>query len=405
MPFNKIVPTVLLLGTLAGCRVGPKYARPAVDLPQDYRGLAPEAQANPQADATASLGDQKWAEVFQDPVLRQLIKEALDNNKDLKIAATRILEQQESLGIARAAQKPTVSGSSSYNAIGLPSGLVNGFNSGSNTFKIPQKVYEGSVGLSAAWNLDFWGLYRSQTDAARAQLLATKWAQRLTVDTIIENVATGYFQLRTLDAELAITRQTLKAREESLQLTQTLEHGGQATMADVRQAEELTHTAAAQIPSLEQQIEVTENALSLLLGRNPGPILRNTSPATWPTLREVPAGLPSQLLVRRPDIQQAEASLEAANANIGVARAQLFPQIALSASGSTSSSQLKKIVDSQSMLWMAAGSLAQTIFDGGRLRSNVRLSKAQQQEQIIAYQRTIQQALASVSDALVSVRK
>ncbi len=227
----------------------------------------------------------------------------------------------------------------------------------------------------------------------------------MTISTLVENVATAYLQLRTLDAELEITRRTLAARKDSLQLTQTLERGGQGTLADVRQAEELMHTAAAAIPDLERQIEQEENSISILLGRNPGPVLRGVAEMTWPEPEQIPAGIPSQLLERRPDIQQAEAELVAANANVGVARAQLFPQLSLSAQGGTYSSQLKSLVDSKNMYWLASGNLTQTIFDAGRLRNNVRLSEAQKQEQVLTYQRTIQQALRNVSDALIGLRK
>lgn len=403
MRFSKLSFCLLLTVAVAGCRVGPKYARPAVDTPDGFRGLAPGL--NETAASANSLGDAKWAEVFKDPTLQQLIREALENNYDLRIAAQRVLEQQDQLGITRSQQFPTVSGGGSYTALGLPSSLVNGLNSGSSSSKLSQNFYSGGISLSAAWNLDFWGLYRRQTEAARAQLLATEWGRRMTISTIVENVATAYLQLRTLDAELEITKQTLDARKQSLQLTTTLEHGGSGTLADVRQAEELMHTAAAAIPDFERQIEQEENGLSILLGRNPGPILRDAKPMKWPAPEEIPAGIPSQLLERRPDIQRAEAQLVAANANVGVARAQLFPQLSLSAQGGTYSSQLKALVDSKNMLWMASGNLTQTIFDAGKLRNNVRLSEAQKQEQVLAYQRTIQEALRSVSDALVGLRK
>lgn len=403
MRFSRPALALLLSTVFTGCRVGPNYARPAVNTPDAYRGLAPKIA--PDAASTTSLGDEKWADVFKDPVLREFIREALANNYDVKIAAQRILEQQDQLGITRAQQFPTVSGGGSYSAIGLPSGLVKGLNSGDSGSKLAQNYYDGGLSLSAAWNLDFWGLYRRQTEAARAQLLATEWGRRLTVSTLVENVATAYLHLRTLDAELAITRKTLTSRKESLDLTQSLEHGGRATLADVRQAEELVHTAAAAIPDFERQIEQEENGLSILLGRNPGPILRNAEPMTWPTPEEIPAGIPSQLLERRPDIQQAEAQLVAANANIGAARAQLFPQLAISGTGGTGTSQLRTLMNANNMYWYASGSLTQSIFDAGRLRNNVRMTEAQKQEQVYTYQRTIQQALRSVADALVAVRK
>jgi len=400
---------LFLLGTLAatfcmtGCMVGPHYQRPAANAPQVFRGAtAPDIAPS----STTSLGDEKWAEVYRDPILHELIREALANNYDVKIAAQHVLEQQDQVGITRAQQFPTVSGGGTYTALGLPSSLTKSLNSGSNggTYN-GSNFYAGGFSLSAAWNLDFWGLYRHQTEAARAQLLATEWGRRMTISTVIENVATAYFQLRTLDAELEITRRTLAARKESLQLTETLEQGGSGTLADVRQAEQLLYTAAAAIPDFERQIEQQENSLSILLGRNPGPIIREASETNWPEPEQVQTGIPSQLLERRPDIQQAEATLVAANANVGAAKAQMFPQLSLSGTGGTASSQLKGLVDSKNLYWYASGSLTQTIFDAGKLRNNLRLSEAQKQEQVLTYQRTIKQAFESASDALIALEK
>jgi multidrug efflux system outer membrane protein len=320
----------------------------------------------------------------------------------VQIAAQHVLEQQDQVGITRAQQFPTVSGGGSSTAIGLPSSLLKSINSNGTTAK---NFYTSGFTLSAAWNLDFWGLYRRQTEAARAQLLATEWGRRVTIDTVIENVATAYFQLRTLDAELEITRRTLEARKQSLQLTQTVEQGGSGTLADVRQAEQLLYTAAAAIPDFERQIEQQENSISILLGRNPGPIIRGASERNWPQPEQIPAGIPSQLLERRPDIQQAEAELIAANADVGVAKAQLFPQVSLSGTGGTASSQLKGLVDGKNLYWYESGNLTQPIFDAGRLRNNLRLSEAQKQEEVLAYQRTIKQAFEGVSNALIGLQK
>jgi outer membrane protein, multidrug efflux system len=401
--------TLFILSALAstlcvtGCMVGPHYQRPATDAPQSYRG-ATAPNLNP-APTTASLGDEKWAEVFRDPTLQQLIREALANNYDVRIAAQRVLEQQDQVGITRSQQFPTLSGGGTYTALGLPSSLTKSLYSGSNSKGAPSSYYAGGFTLSAAWNLDFWGLYRHQTEAARAQLLATEWGRRMTISTVVENVTTAYLQLRTLDAELEITKQTLDARKQSLQLTQTLEQGGSGTLADVRQAEQLLYTAAAAIPDFERQIEQQENSISILLGRNPGPILRGASEMKWPDPEQVPAGIPSQLLERRPDIQQAEAQLIASNANVGVAKAQMFPQISLSGTGGTSSSQLKGLVDGKNLYWYASGTVTQPIFDAGKLRNNLRLSEAQKQEQVLTYQRAIKQAFESVSDALIALQK
>ena len=400
---------------IAGCMVGPRYQRPATDAPQVFRGAAApdlDPQGRPgqvvsvqtlMAGEVTSLGDEKWAEVFRDPTLQQLIREALANNYDVKIAAQRVLEQQDQVGITRAQQFPTLNGGGSYTAIGLPSGLAKSLYSGNS--KRASSYYAGGFTLSAAWNLDFWGLYRRQTEAARAQLLATEWGGRMTISTVVENVATAYIQLRTLDSELEITRNTLEARKQSLQLTETLEQGGSGTLADVRQAEQLLYTAAAAIPDFERQIEQQENSISILLGRNPGPILRGASEMNWPPPQQIPAGIPSELLERRPDIQQAEAELVAANANVGVAKAQLFPQISLSGEGGIASSQLKGLGDGKNLYWYASGNLTQPIFDAGRLRNNLRLSEAQKQEEVFAYQRTIKQAFQSVSDSLIGLEK
>jgi outer membrane protein, multidrug efflux system len=403
---------------VTGCTVGPRYQRPSVNSPDVFRAAnAPEVNSQVgssqvisveelarEKTRAASFGDEKWAEVFKDPTLRQLIREALANNYDVKIAAKRVLEQQEQVGIIRSQQFPTVNGGGSYYALGLPGSLAKDlYSSGSGNTS--SNLFAGGFSLSAAWNLDFWGLYRRQTEAARAQLLATEWGRRMTISTVVENVATAYIQLRTLDSELEITRNTLEARKQSLQLTETLEQGGSGTLADVRQAEQLLYTAAAAIPDFERQIEQQENSISILLGRNPGPILRGASEMNWPPPEKIPSGIPSQLLERRPDIQQAEATLMAANANVGVAKAQLFPQLSLSGTGGTASSQLKGLVDGKNLYWYASGNLTEPIFDAGKLRNNLRLSEAQKQEEVFAYQRTIKQALESVSDELIGLQK
>jgi multidrug efflux system outer membrane protein len=403
---------------IAGCMVGPRYQRPVTNIPQVFRGaIAPDinSREHPQVVSVqglmteqagvTSLGDETWAEVFKDPTLQQLIREALVNNYDVNIAAQRVLEQQDQVGITRAQQFPTLSGSGSYTALGLPGSLAKSLSSNNNGKGYNSSYFSGGLSLSAAWNLDFWGLYRRQTEAARAQLLATEWGRRMTISTVVENVATAYLQLRTLDYELEITKQTLEARKQSLQLTQTLEQGGSGTLADVRQAEQLLYTAAAAIPDFERQIEQEENSISILLGRNPGPIIRKASEMNWPQPEQIPTGIPSQILERRPDIQQAEAELIAANADVGVAKAQLFPQISLSGMAGVASSQLKGLVDGKNTYWLASGNLTQPIFDAGRLRNNLRLSEAQKQEQVFAYQRTIKQAFQSVSDALIGLQK
>jgi len=403
---NRPVATLLSLSlglAVAGCKVGPNYKRPVVNTPANYRGaMAPDIAPTPNA---TSLGTEKYAAVFTDPVLQGLIAEALKNNYDVKIAADRVLEQQAQLGITKAGEYPTVNIGATYDALGLPSGLLGNSNSGSSSQSTQTNYFAGGLTASVAWNLDFWGMYRRETEAARASLRATEWARQTTYSTLVQSVASSYYQLRTLDAELEITKQTLAARKQSLALTQTLEEGGNTSLADVRQAEQLYYTAQAALPNLESQIEQQENSLALLLGRDPGPIARGQDIADMPHPVDVPVGLPSELLERRPDVRRAEQLLVQANANIGVARAQYFPQFSLSGTGGVSSSQLVGIVASKNVYYYAIGSVSQPVFDAGKIRNNYRLAQAQHKELLDTYQQTIAGALRDVSNALIAYNK
>jgi multidrug efflux system outer membrane protein len=389
---RRLIAVSLVMLLLSGCAVGPNYKRPTVDVPGTYRGAMPQETAQPAAE---SLGDQKWWEVFQDQQLHDLIHAALERNYDVRIAATRILEAQAQVGITRADQLPTINAGAQTVDQRSP-----------RTKSFPQfETSAHQVDLSLAWELDFWGKYRRANESARANLLATEWGREAVITTLVSDVAAAYFQLRELDLELEISRRTLASRRDSLQLTQTLASGGATSMLDVRQAEQLVFTAAETIPDLERRIEQQENFISTLLGNNPGPIARGTKLTEQPHAPEIPAGLPSSLLERRPDIRQAEAQLIAANAQIGVAKAAYFPQINLSANGGYQSSALSSLFSGPAGLWSFGGSLVQPIFNGGRIRSNVRFTEARQQEAALVYQQTIQQAFRGVSDALVEYRK
>ena len=389
---RRLIALSLITLLLSGCAVGPNYKRPSVNVPGAYRGAMPQEATQPAAE---SLGDQKWWEVFQDQQLQDLIHTALQQNYDVRIAATRILQAQAQVGITRADQLPTISGGvEAVNQRSARSKFFPAFETSSN-----------QVDLSLAWELDFWGKYRRATESARANLLATQWAREAVISTLVSDVAAAYFQLRELDLELEISRRTLASRRDSLQLTQTLASGGATSMLDVRQAEQLVFTAAETIPDLERRIEQQENFLSTLLGSNPGPITRGTKLTAQPHAPEIPAGLPSSLLERRPDIRQAEAQVIAANAQIGVAKGAYFPQINLTASGGYQSSALTSLFTGPAGLWSFGGSLVQPIFTGGRIRSNVKFTEARQQEAALVYQQTIQQAFRGVSDALVEYRK
>jgi len=388
--------TVALLMAAAllnlGCTVGPRYKRPTVAVPGSYRGAVPEQAAQPQI---ASLGDQKWWEVFQDEQLRTLIRTALQHDYDLRIAASHVLEAQAQLGITRADQFPTLSGGAAIADV----------RTAQSKFLPAFETSTGQVNASAVWELDFWGKYRRATEAARANLLASQWAQQEVVSTLVADVAAAYFQLRALDLQLEISKRTLNSRQESLRLTRVLADGGATSLLDVRQAEQLVFTATAEVPSLEQQIEQQENLLSVLLGQNPGDVPRGQSLTEQRQPPEVPAGIPSALLERRPDIREAEDQLIAANAEIGVARAAYFPLISLSGAGGFQSSALSNLFTGPAGAWTFGASLTQPIFTGGRLRSGVRLAEARQKTAVLVYEQSIQTAFRGVSDSLVAYRK
>ena len=379
---------------LAGCTVGPNYSRPQVPTAPAFRGADDAAVSS---DAKNSVGDERWAEIFREPELQNLIRTALANNYDLRVAAQHVLEQQAQVRITRAQQFPTLSVGGTAIGAQLPSTL--GFSS------IPNPLADGSINLSATWTPDFWGLYRRQTEAARATLLAQAWAQRAVRLSLVQQVATTYFELRALDRELEIARQTLEIRQNSVELTRTLERGGAAPLSDVRQAEELLYTATTQIPTLEQQVQQDENNMRLLLGQNPGPVAHTDPNALVPPPQDLPAGIPSQLLERRPDIQEAEAQLISANAQIGVARAQFFPQLSISASGGVGGDSFSNIFQWSSRTIYGLGTLAQPLFEGGKLRGQLQLSEATKQEMVFAYQRAIITAFHDVSNALIATKK
>jgi outer membrane protein, multidrug efflux system len=392
------LPTALVtLATLAtfltgACTVGPNYRRPIVQVPSGYRG-APAVDASPSDEA--SLGDQKWWDVFNDPVLQDLIATAVRQNFDVRIAAARMLQAQAQLGIVRADQAPSVNGAVDATrerlaqSLGLPA--------------LQTSVLE--VQVSAAWELDFWGKFRRATEAARAELLASEWGQRAVVTSLVSEVAGAYFTLRALDLDLDIARRTLTTRRESLRLTEVRAQGGATSLLDVRQAEQLVFGGAAVIVSLERQIEQQENFISILLGNNPSSVARGRPLIDQPNPPDVPTGLPSALIERRPDISAAEQRLIAANADIGVARAVYFPQIVLTGAGGWQSTALSSLFSGPAGIWSVGGALVQPIFTAGRTRSRVELAVAQREEATLVYQQTIQQALRDVSDALVAYRK
>jgi multidrug efflux system outer membrane protein len=376
----------------AGCTVGPNYKRPSVDTPSVYRADPAATAATPSPE---SLGDAKWWTVFQDEQLQALIRTAVLKNFDARIAATRVLQAQAQLGITRADQFPTLGAGADLNSTRNPKTPL--FTS--------YQVNSGTVSLSAAWELDFWGKYRRATEAARANLLASEWGRRAVISTLVSDVASAYFQLRALDLELEISRSTLTSRQDSLKLQQALEQNGSVSLVDVRQSEQLVYTAAETVPDLERRIQQQENLINSLLGQNPGSVLRGLPLIDQPHAPTVPVGLPSALLERRPDIRQAEQTLIAANAQIGVARAAYFPDISLTALGGFQSDALVRLFSGPAGLWNFGPALTQPIFTAGKIHSNVKLVEAQEQQALLTYQQTIQQSFHDVSDALIAYQK
>lgn len=373
-----------LLLLSVGCTVGPNYRRPAVTAPPAYRNTPSD-----QSAATTSLGDEKWFAIFQDEELQKLIRTALERNYDVQIAASRIVQAQAQVGVARADQFPTIGAGPGFTSERIP-----GF--GYNLIQL-----QGLV----SWDIDFWGKYRRATEAARANELAAEWNRKEVLSTIVANVAMAYFQLRELDLELDLARQALASRQESLNLTNTLANGGATSLLDVRQAEQLVETAAETIPDAERQISQQEDLISTLIGDNPHDIPRGRPLTEQALPASIPAGLPSRLLERRPDIRRSEQQLIAANAEIGVARAAFFPALDLTGSGGLEGTSFSNLFSTGAGAWNLSAPLTQPIFTAGRLRSNLRLTEAEEQQAVLTYRQTIQQAFRQVSDALIAYRK
>ena len=379
----------------SACTVGPNYKRPVAQLPEAYRAAAPTGAL---AADQPSLGDQKWWEVFQDEQLQELIRTALRQNFDVRIAAARVAEAQARLGITRADHFPQVDGSA----------LTQRERISASSVPLPVQAFERNVfqvGASTSWEVDFWGRFRRATEAARATLAATEWGRRAVVTSLVAEVAEAYFTLRAIDLNLDISRQTLASRQESLRLTQVRAAGGVASELDVRQAEQLVFGASATIVDLQRQAEQQENLISLLQGDNPGAVPRGRTLTDQPLIPQVPTGVPSALLERRPDIVEAEQTLVAAYANIGVARANYFPEVSLTGSGGFQSAALSALLTGPATFFTAGASLLQPVFTAGRTRSQVELAEGRRDEVLLAYQQTILQSLRDVSDALIAYRR
>lgn len=384
----------LLLPLLASCNQDTAYQQPPMSVPDNYRW------AGEGANATPSFGDLYWGNVIQDPVLKDLIRTALVQNYDARMAAEKILQAEAQLGLARSAQFPIVGGNAQYTTGQTSAVGATPVPPGTNT-----STYYTSLGLQASFQLDFWGQYRRATDAARASLAATQEGRNTVQMTVVSNVATSYLTLRELDLELEISRQTLESRLESYRLVKAREEGGIATMLDVDQAKGLVLSAQTAMTQAEQSIAQQEDLLSLLLGLNPQAIPRGNTLDTQLSEPPIPPGLPSSLLERRPDIRQAEQQLIAANAKIDVARAAYYPQISLTAAGGTLSKEFSGLFTGPSYTWSFTPQLLQPIFNAGSIRSQVKITQSQQRQAVITYQSTVQTAFKEVSDALIGYNK
>lgn len=348
-----------------------------------------------------SIGDLKWFEVFKDPELQTLIKTAMVQNYDLRTAGARINAARANLGLARSEQFPQFEASADLTTTRLSR---NGQLAGTGQGGVRRSI--GSVFLNLlTFEIDVFGRLRNQTKAARADLRATEEDRKAVMTTVVGDVATGYFNLLDLDSQLDIAKRTLATRQNSLQLIEAKQQGGLATMLDVRQAEELVYQASQTIPDTERSIEQTENQISLLLGSNPGAIVRGKPLAEQEELPAVPAGLPSSLLERRPDIRAAEESLAARRALVSAAKAAYFPRISLTGLLGFQSNQLSSLFSGPSRAWTFVPQVTQPIFTAGRLKSDVKFARAEQELALVAYQQTIQNAFREVSDALVQYRK
>jgi len=384
---------VVLLLSLSACKLGPNYQRPPLSVPGEYRGVAPDAtqqqpSAAAQQQASEDFAQMKWWTVFQDDILQALIKEALADNYDMRIAAARILEASANLGITRANQFPTLNGSFS---------IVNQ----QSTPLFTGAPTIDTAGLQLNYIVDFWGQYRRMTETAKAQLLSTIYGRDLVQTTLISLVAQNYFLLRQYDAQLVYSEETVAADKDILRLNTIKYKGGDAAITDVYQAQVLVQQAEAEAISLTQLIEQTENNISLLLGKNPEAIQRGQSLMDQAHLPEVPVGLPSTLLERRPDVRRDEESLVAANANVGVAKALFFPQISLTGEFGATSTAISSFLNGPATFWAVGGQVVQPIFQGGRIRSNYRLAWALRDDAELTYKKTVLTAFGDVSNSLV----
>ena len=390
MKRTAFVTVVVFLFT--GCTVGPDYLRPKVLVPNDYRGALEPAKAE-------SLADIPWWELFKDPVLQELTREALINNYDLQTAAARVEEARAQIGVARSFLYPQLSASGG--------GSVQQVSRVSEPppFGTSRTYQNWLLGLSMAWEFDVFGRIRREAESATGVFLATEQAQRGVYITLIADVAQSYFILRELDLELEIGRRTLKINDDTIEFYRRRLLGGVSNQLELDQAIANRSRTAATIPEVERQIVTQENLINFLLGRNPGPIPRGTALTDQYYPPSIPAGLPSALLERRPDVKGAEDLLVATNADIGAAKALFFPNFSLTAALGATSHELQNLMDRRAAIWSVAGGVLQPVFQGWRIFYNYEATKARYDQALAQYQKAAQNGFREVADALVSIEK
>jgi outer membrane protein, multidrug efflux system len=386
--YRALLISLSFLLLLAACKVGPKYERPEYPVPTAHRSEAALPVAA-SAAAAPTLGDMKWFDLFQDEKLKELIRISLKDNYDVRIIAQRVLAAQASITVEKSALYPSFDATASADQQrGINRGLSSVFGGG--------RVF---------WELDIWGRIRRQTEAARAQYMAQEAVQQGVIQSLVTGVASSYFQLLELDQELEVAKLSLDSRRGSLRLVQARMKGGISNQLEVDQAMSLVASASATIADVERRREQAENFLSTLLGRNPGPVERSKKLDDQKLALEVPAGLPSALLDRRPDIRQAEQLLVAANARVGVAKSLFFPTISLTGAGGYQNYDLSGLFKSDGLVYSYGGSITMPLFNAGKLWANYKASKAQREEAILSYQKSIQEAFRDVADSLVGYQK
>lgn len=387
---RRVAIATFLVALLAACTLGPDYRRPEIETPAAYRF---------EPSSVTDTADTKWWTQYGDPVLEALIAEALANNRNLQVAAANVAQAAAIVTQTRASALPQIGYSGTAQQVKIPdTGLVAVI----PRFPNPQTTYEALLAVS--WEVDLFGRVRRLSEAALANMLASEDARKAVILSLVASVATDYIQLRGLDAQLATSHKTLDAYATSVRLFELQFKYGQVSRMNVAQAQSQYQSAAAQIPVIESQIAQTENALSLLLGRHPGPIARGKTIDEL-VLPPVPAGVPSSLLERRPDLRQSEQQLVAANAQIGAARALYFPTISLTGAFGASSSQLSSLFEGPSRVWSYAGQLSGPIFTSGLVGAQVAQAEAAQRAALANYRQAIENAFGDVDNALVARQK